>query len=302
VSTCFCILAVDFGVLFPPLYMKTETFGISVMDIGVGCFVFSAGYVSRKQWNIASMVPLVGLGLVRIAMVKGVDYPEHVTEYGVHWNFFFTLAAMPVLTNTLFTNLTSSVVTCAVYQVLLSVGGLSHYIEHADRSTLFRANREGILSSLGYIVLYHAAKRLRPIIEGSSLVRCWGLGGALLMCTVTSDMYLQPYSRRFCNVSYVLFIVTFNVLQLAMLRAVEEALPITLEESVAHDVLLHAINRNSMFVFLIANVLTGGVNVLIHPLHASLGLAVVTMLLYMALVVGVAYIFHVVLNRTMKLW
>lgn len=95
------------------------------MDVGVGSFVFSLGLVasraqSRKEQTLfdfsdylASLVtslrrsiPLLVLGLVRVVMVKETEYPvsdlvkyadrqEHVTEYGVHWNFFFTLGLLP---------------------------------------------------------------------------------------------------------------------------------------------------------------------------------------------------------------
>lgn len=82
------------------------------MDLGVGSFVFSLGMTSalpllrsrhrppfvREVWGttVKSAGVLV-LGLIRVAMVKGVDYPEHVSEYGFHWNFFFTLGLLPVL-------------------------------------------------------------------------------------------------------------------------------------------------------------------------------------------------------------
>lgn len=60
------------------------------MDLGVGSFVFSLGLVSALPllrrtdsnpylstiWrSFKKCLPLVGLGLVRVVMVKGVDYP-----------------------------------------------------------------------------------------------------------------------------------------------------------------------------------------------------------------------------------
>lgn len=37
-------------------------------------------------------------GLARLLSVKSLDYQEHASEYGVHWNFFLTVAAVSTLT------------------------------------------------------------------------------------------------------------------------------------------------------------------------------------------------------------
>ncbi|KAL9997413.1 putative phosphatidylinositol anchor biosynthesis protein PIGW/GWT1 [Helianthus debilis subsp. tardiflorus] len=111
--TCICILAVDFKI-FPRRYAKTETYGTSLMDIGVGAFVFANSFVSRQA--------------------RGV----HVGEYGVHWNFFFTLAGVAVLTSIInvspkYCGLVGSLVLIG-YQVWL-MNGLNSYLLSAERGT-----------------------------------------------------------------------------------------------------------------------------------------------------------------------
>lgn len=92
------------------------------MDLGVGSFVFSQGIVSARSFllepfsassstssvnpltsvlsdttsALRKSLPLLVLGLARLVLVKASDYPEHVAEYGTHWNFFLTLAAVAV--------------------------------------------------------------------------------------------------------------------------------------------------------------------------------------------------------------
>lgn len=39
---------------------------------------------------------LILMGSMRLISVKLTNYVEHVSEYGVHWNFFFTLAIVKV--------------------------------------------------------------------------------------------------------------------------------------------------------------------------------------------------------------
>lgn len=95
------ILAVDFHV-FPRRLAKTETVGFSMMDAGVGLFALNSGITAgvhdagaaglRHALRTAATTAL--LGAARLAAVKLSGYPEHAGEYGTHWNFFFTLAAV----------------------------------------------------------------------------------------------------------------------------------------------------------------------------------------------------------------
>lgn len=112
-ATSIAIMAVDFPI-FDRRFAKTEMYGWSLMDVGVGGFIAINGALaaeSRLIWDskvtrfgliwkaIKSGFPLLIIGLIRLCTVKELNYQEHVTEYGVHWNFFFTIAFTKVFTN-----------------------------------------------------------------------------------------------------------------------------------------------------------------------------------------------------------
>ncbi|KAJ7171681.1 GWT1-domain-containing protein [Mycena crocata] len=174
--TVLGILAVDFPV-FPRSLVKCESYGVSLMDLGVGSFVFSNGVVSAipllkdsrhlKAPLVSKVVavvrkclPIIALGVVRVLLVKGTEYPEHETEYGTHWNFFITLALLPVfqvLLHPLIRLFPISLLGFCVgilHQLALSRFGLKEYVQNAPRVNLISANKEGIASLAGYLSIY----------------------------------------------------------------------------------------------------------------------------------------------------
>ncbi|RMD42252.1 hypothetical protein DV735_g2870, partial [Chaetothyriales sp. CBS 134920] len=159
-----------------------ETWGTSLMDLGVGSFVYSAGLVSsRALFKTASAsassssgdsrpphlaarvlqaarhsIPLLVLGVIRLISVKGLDYAEHVSEYGVHWNFFFTLGLLPPF------------VELADALLVLDKTGLLAYILISPRgpdSDLLAKNREGVFSFIGYLAIFLSGRGTGSVVH-----------------------------------------------------------------------------------------------------------------------------------------
>ncbi|KAK5109333.1 hypothetical protein LTR62_007102 [Meristemomyces frigidus] len=182
IITCTSILAVDFQV-FPRRFAKTEAFGTSLMDMGVGSFVFAAGIIAARQtlkeelsgsMSMASRLknafrhalPLAALGFVRFWSVKGLEYAEHVSEYGVHWNFFFTLALLgpvtailqPLLRRLPSLGALTFFMACAYECALYFTPDLKVYIILSERKSgdWLSQNREGVFSFIGYLAIFIA--------------------------------------------------------------------------------------------------------------------------------------------------
>jgi phosphatidylinositol glycan class W len=143
------------------------------MDVGVGSFVFSSGVVASRAYltkqpqpmlktmlaSIRSALPILVLGFTRLLLTKGVNYQEHNSEYGLHWNFFFTLGFLPPFVAMLgflrrfapFSML--GLIIAGAYQWALC-NGLQDWILNAPRVDLISANKEGICSFVGYLSIF----------------------------------------------------------------------------------------------------------------------------------------------------
>ncbi|KAL1726660.1 GWT1-domain-containing protein [Schizophyllum commune] len=361
--TILAILAVDFPV-FPRELAKCETFGVSLMDVGVGSFVFAAGIVSAlpilkdpaylraptlpKVLSVArKAAPIIVLGLVRVALVKGTEYPEHVTEYGIHWNFFITLAVVPVLQVLLHPVIArgASVSWLAMLvgmaqQALLTVGGLDRYVLYAPRTSLISQNKEGIVSLLGThdddAVRKSYDSNVRNSYDRSSSSNPNAFDKPLPPLSLPREddktatelfgytllwwalFYLARYfkiggqdvSRRMVNLPYILWVAAYNTsailgyfaLDLLFFPRPERYDPTSgLKRSpgaggqnkeyaqAQAPALLEAINKNGLALFLLANLLTGTINLTTQTMYASDTKAMVILTAYAGVVCWVAW-------------
>ena len=344
VVTCICILAVDFR-LFPRRFAKVETWGTSLMDMGVGSFVFSAGIVAsrpvlkeradgratplatRLLQSIRHSLPLLALGVVRLLSVKGLDYAEHVTEYGVHWNFFFTLGFLPPFV-ALFQSALRVVPSYAAlalllglaYQVVLESTSLKAFILAGPRTDLLSMNREGIFSFFGYLAIFLAGQDTGMVILPRRLTPRAGASSSssqrttlLLTQTVWAMVWMALYffctdytygaglsvSRRLANLPYVLWVVASNTVLVLAFCLVDTVLFPSFynaqdarAEKEAYDTatsrVLRAYNRNGLATFLLANLLTGLVNMTVPTLDVGRAVAMGILVGYMAVLTAVA--------------
>lgn len=306
ISTAICILAVDFPI-YPRRFAKAETYGFGLMDIGVGAFVLSNAVVAREarssahnrqpigsiKKSVLSSFPVLILGFGRIISTQAVDYHEHVTEYGRHWNFFFTLAVTKICSSVIFTVCSPSwsgmlALTVGIIHQYLLGSGLRNWVvdSGASRDGFLNANREGLASCLGYVSLYLAGVQMgRLFCSKNCFLVSWieKLPKLVLFVAVSavlttfSHNHIEPVSRRLGNISYVLWMVTFYSAFLVMFLVTDMVVVLyqyiwKIVDKPAYpktSLITEAVNYNTLLCFLLANLMTGFVNLTIETLYTT---------------------------------
>lgn len=289
--TVLCILAVDFQ-LFPRRFAKTEVSGISLMDLGAGYFVVLNGFsYSPSRTSFKPCLLFLLLGGFKAVVHSSVEYQTHVSEYGVHWNFFLTLSVLHFFSSALsfsrfkhFGLLGAFIL--LVHENALS-NGLSEYIIQAPRVDLISANKEGVFGTFALFGLFCLAVEVRywmRICQPSILRSLFILVFSSLL--VLSN-YLPDPSRHLFNFSYMVHVLLYSMIPLYFFHLIELfRVPMPLPIGIA------AINANLFPFFVMANIATGVVNLSVKTLYVSYWDSVVVLFAYF---VGI-YVFMCVLH------
>jgi len=276
-----CILAVDFRI-FPRKFAKTEVFGYSLMDTGVGLFILANALVAPESRDFSShrqaefwqtlmknmknclrnCVLLLILGLGRFVAVEYSGYQKHVTEYGIHWNFFITLAVVKLFTSMITSTVNSKyslpfgIWILGMHEYIMSTKGLKQWVlGDSPRDNFISANREGLVSVPGYIGLYFIGIAIGRLIHSTyqspriklntnfSVKLCdiefeASYNESMLLCIKLSLISAQAciamlvcetyfkVSRRLANIGYCMWILTLTTALLTLLLLSEIMLDI----------------------------------------------------------------------------
>jgi phosphatidylinositol glycan class W len=195
------------------------------------------------------------------------------------------------------------------YQYILSKNGMQYFIENASRHCnpvdqqgetsmvgerfchFFAANREGILGCVGYLVLYLASEDIARFC----LWRCEerSRGKRLALVTVlswivhfifVSCLGLQV-SRRSTNASFVTWTSAHNITILFLTWLAFSlgtyGVGTVNKENEANPPIFAAVNRHGLLVFILANLMTGVVNLSMDTLNATNVQAIIVIFLYL---------------------
>lgn len=289
-ATLLAILAVDSPSIFSVSLMKCEYLGVSMMDMGVAGFLFSCAAVFLQGKSLKPL-PLIILGVARPIVLAAVNYQTHVGEYGLHWNFFGTLAFISLAHRLVQPRrpLMSGIVLLVVSSLLLGLPvdysdssvhsiaqwgldnhSISRHSIHFNQILVpdfISGNKEGILSlpgSLSFLWLSMAALGwLRSLSLRHRLITGVTLFGCLFAISIAIPMppslsetrwWLLP-SRRLFNLPFVLSIVALN----SAMYCVHSGLVHILGASIPNS-FVSLLDSQALSTFVISNLLTGAAN------------------------------------------
>lgn len=261
VQTTISILLCDFP-FWHSRFSKTKYYGISLMDLGVGGFVINFALVSSRisfSKGVSGCLINLCLGLIRLATIKIFNLKVDPTEYGIHWNFYFTMAVLnavvlPLLRYTSHkVRLSIGISILGIHEILVLL--FSELIFTGHRKTFIMQNREGMSNLPAYIAISLIVsvvgdKIINAIFEWKTLLVLFFSASSFGIVHLAASQYSVP-SRRLMNLAYSSWILFYYVGFMAFTGFVLCFSRFNLR----NEFTILFVGRNPLLVFLFSNLL-----------------------------------------------
>lgn len=312
--TIIAILAVDFPSIFPREFSKTDQYGYSLMDTGVGILIFGMGAAfglsKREKSSRSDFVQFVFVLIIGVARAIVITYLSqndlyrfNENEYGRHWNFFLTVAVIKLLNEGLLRGKTGvswlvfGFFSMVFYEFHLQNGlelammKNDHIGDHDPEisgllnflNSFYVANQEGICSCIGYFCLSVGSAAFTKIFmsdeNDSKTDQFRKLVKIWCFWTLSNIFAPGNASRRLANTKYVVWIFALCYYCWLMVFVITQHIQTVPK-------IFEKLNKHQMGAFLVSNILTGAVNSGMNTLECGPVQAFIVMVIYLMVVAG----------------
>lgn len=258
-----CVAVAIFAADFPFYQSNSEKlgksmdYGLQLMDIGVGSFVYNAGFFSTKatfQKKIKNIGVSLLFGTLRLISKAVFHMDVRDAEFGKHLNFFYILAILNGFS--LFLGKNSSFITgflmCVVHELLLNFAGLKELVYGTDRSNFILANIEGlcfVLPQMGIFIMASAVAKVmfsngpkkKIIFYNAASLLAYGISRAYSLSN------RRLHNMCFCMTIFIL-LTTLGIVSTVLNKDAEKR----------RAGVQRFVSRNLLFVFIWSNLLVFG--------------------------------------------
>lgn len=234
---------------------KGMNYGLKMMDIGVGCFVYNAGLLSSYSTNskkFCSSIKCLLFGIIRYISKAYFNIYVSDAEFGVHLNFFIILAILNLLSiifNTKYGNIIG-LIFLLVHQLMLYLF-LNEWILKNERKSFFMSNLEGFSYILPELGIYLISKEIGMLIKDKNYKKLV-LTNLFYIILFTTSFLFEDITRRLHNLSFCLIIIvllTTNIILYEFLDNFYFLPKLNISYFASRNLLLILILSNILIVF-----------------------------------------------------
>ena len=322
-SMCFGIFFCD-TLFFPDELSKQYRDGIGTMDLGAGFILFITGATSRQTRDLTSglakrfktsygiILICVNIGLLRMLLAELTGKGDF--SHGTHWNIFLILACIMIISICIPNQFTKyayllAIATEVIYQIFLSMGLEDYLLDTTRHHNFFERNAVGFCQTFGFMSCYFIGMGFGRKLYNLAITKTdksqdkeiflellMLIAGSMIIFVIAYTC-LSHTGPRVCNLAYVSYISLIGNFCM-IVTFVQDRLTVKEESNIICD---GPGKTSRLIYFIIANSLTGIINISCEVAKLSMGVQLVILMGY-TLVLHVIFAVFVGTGVKVRFW